>query len=88
MGDAAAFPSYRAGVEILAVLAGMTPAEEMWRRESYEFVRDRPAIDLLTGGPEMRRVLDGDGDLHAWLASWRADEESFRREREPFLLYR
>ena len=88
VGDASAFPSYRCGVELLEVLAALTPAEELWRRESYEFVQDRPAIDLLTGGEELRRALSGGGDLHGWVASWRDDEERFRQEREPFLLYR
>ena len=31
-----------------------------WREAPYEFVADRPAIDLLTGGDDFRRALDGD----------------------------
>ena len=88
VGDVAVFPAYRCGVEVLAVLAALTPAEELWRRESYEFVQDRPAIDLLTGGEELRRALAGAGDPRGWTESWRADEERFRQDREPFLLYR
>jgi uncharacterized protein YbbC (DUF1343 family) len=87
VGDPAAFPAYRAGVELLAVLAEMTPADALWRRESYEFVSDRPAIDLLAGGDALRRGLETGGDLAAWLDSWAAEERAFRHERQPFLLY-
>ena len=88
VGDVGAFPSYRCGVELLQVLAELTPRDQMWRRESYEFVRDRPAIDLLTGGEELRRALEDERDPRGWVESWRADEERFRRHRAPFLLYR
>ncbi len=57
-----------------------------WRTERYEFVDDRPALDLLTGDPAVRLALDagasvdeimaiGDDRLRAWsrdmTARWR-----------------
>jgi uncharacterized protein YbbC (DUF1343 family) len=87
VADAGAFPSYRAGVELLAVLAALTPREAFWRRESYEFVSDRLAIDLLAGGDELRRCLEEGGDCRRWIDSWGEQERAFRRERQPFLLY-
>ncbi len=66
----------------------MAPRQLAWRRAAYEFVSDRPAIDLLTGGPECRTALAaGGGALDAWMGTWPADEESFRRERRGILLY-
>jgi hypothetical protein len=54
-------------------------------------VADRPAIDLLTGGSDCRAALaageGGEAALDAWMDSWAADEESFRRERRDVLLY-
>jgi uncharacterized protein YbbC (DUF1343 family) len=87
--DADAFAPYRTGVELLAALAESSPREFAWRRAPYEFVTDRPAIDLLTGGESCRLAIDaGDREaLDAWIASWPADEESFRRERRAVLLY-
>ena len=32
-----------------------------WRTEPYEFVADRPAIDLLTGDPAVRLHIDAHG---------------------------
>ncbi len=85
--DAESFPAYRCGVELLAAINDLFPEIFGWRREPYEFVSDRPAIDLLAGGPELRTVLesgDGPGD---WIESWGADEQAFRGEREDILLY-
>lgn len=90
---------YRTGVELLRAVAQVAPRQLVWRHAPYEFVSDRPAIDLLTGGPECRTALgaggarSGDdapldaGALDAWMASWPADEESFRQERRGILLY-
>jgi uncharacterized protein YbbC (DUF1343 family) len=85
--DAALFPSYRAGVELLRAIHEIEPAALRWRQAPYEFVADRHAIDLLTGGCEFRTRLEGGGDVDAWIASWPGDEEAFRAECEPILLY-
>lgn len=87
--DPCRFRSYRTGVELLRAVAQVAPRQLVWRRAAYEFVADRPAIDLLTGGPECRRALAaGDGAaLDAWMAGWAADEASFREERRGILLY-
>jgi uncharacterized protein YbbC (DUF1343 family) len=78
---------YRLGVELLAALRAVAPAAFAWRRAPYEFVADRPAIDLLSGGDELRRALESGAGLADWIASWAADEEAFRRERREILLY-
>ncbi len=82
---------YRAGVELLAVLHRVAGEAFCWREEPYEFEIDRPAIDLLTGGEQCRMALEATSDataaLDGWVASWAADEESFRQQREPYLLY-
>ncbi len=58
-----------------------------WRRERYEFVSDRPAIDLLTGGPEYRRGVDSGADLADLLQAERAGAEAFFHSRQADLLY-
>ncbi len=87
--DAAALPAYRCGVEILAAFKRQLGERFNWRQQAYEFVSDRPAIDLLTGGATARRAIDS-GDtaaLDAWMAGWRDDERSFDDERQSILLY-
>lgn len=87
--DPAAFQPYRTGVELLAAVRRLAPEAFAWRVDPYEFVTDRPAIDLLTGGPQCREAIEADdkADLADWIAGWAADERSFREERAGILLY-
>jgi uncharacterized protein YbbC (DUF1343 family) len=83
----AAFQSYHAGIELLAAIHRLWPEEFAWREAPYEFVSDRPAIDLLTGGPECRQAIESGKGLEDWIATWKADEAAFREERREILLY-
>ncbi len=85
--DARRFRPYRTGVQLLAALRAAAGERFVWRREPYEFVADRPAVDLLSGDRVLREALDGGGDLDRWLASWADDERAFREERRGVLLY-
>jgi uncharacterized protein YbbC (DUF1343 family) len=87
--DAAAFRPYRTGVELLFTVRQVAPDLFAWREAPYEFVADRPAIDLLAGGPECREAIEA-GDERAladWIASWAAGEAAFREESADILLY-
>lgn len=85
--DADAFQSYRTGIELLDAVIRLAPEVFTWRDAPYEFVADRPAIDLLTGGSEARHVLESGEGLQDWIATWAADEARFREERRDILLY-
>ena len=85
--DRASFQSYRTGVELLAAVHRLWPNRFAWREAPYEFVSDRPAIDLLTGGPECRQAIESGEGLEAWIAGWIQDERAFRDERREILLY-
>ncbi len=87
--EAAKVRGYRLGLEILLALKSVASGLLRWREAPYEFVADRPAIDLLTGSDAFRRAVDGDkgADLEAWLATFAADENEFREERKEILLY-
>ncbi len=85
--DPDSFRSYRAGVELLDKVHRLDPDAFEWREKPYEFVSDRPAIDLLTGGPECREAIESGDGLSDWIASWAADEREFREERREILLY-
>jgi len=87
--DAAAFRSYRTGIELLAAFRVVAPAAFRWRAAPYEFVGDRAAIDLLTRTAACREVLDAGDEaaLSAWMDTWEADEAAFLTERAGILLY-
>ena len=58
-----------------------------WRRETYEFVADRLAIDLLFGSDRERQALEMGRPVNEIAKAWEAEEEAFRERRRPFLLY-
>lgn len=81
------FPAYRCGVELLRAVHDCFGDVFCWRDAPYEFVGDRPAIDLLTGGSELRRALETSRGLEEWIDSWREEDARFEEERRPVLLY-
>ncbi|HVR95651.1 MAG TPA: DUF1343 domain-containing protein [Thermoanaerobaculia bacterium] len=87
--DSRALRPYRTGVELLWAVRQVAPQAFAWREAPYEFVIDRPAIDLLTGGPDCRDAIDGGRRdlLDDWIASWSDDELRFGEEYEDVLLY-
>ncbi|MGH6992616.1 MAG: exo-beta-N-acetylmuramidase NamZ family protein, partial [Caulobacteraceae bacterium] len=70
-------------------LRELTPDYPLWRNFEYEYEFGKRAIDVICGGPLLREWVDdpaaapGDLDVIA-----RFDEEAWRDEREPFLIYR
>lgn len=85
--DPKAFRSYRTGAELLDAIHRLWPDDFAWREAPYEFVSDRPAIDLLTGGPEYRQAVESGEGLADWMAAWKNDEREFREECREILLY-
>ncbi len=72
---------------MLAAVLPLVSAEERWRTEVYEFVSDRPAIDLLTGGPEFRTAVDEGASLDDVLAEEARGAAKFDSERRAAWLY-
>jgi uncharacterized protein YbbC (DUF1343 family) len=85
--DRDVFRSYEAYLRILQELLTRYPDAPRYRTEEYEYVTDRPAIDLLTGGPEFREAVDAGRSIEPWLAQETAGAAAFEAERAPFLLY-
>jgi uncharacterized protein YbbC (DUF1343 family) len=85
--DRAAFQPVRAGLAVLAALRDLSGDRFDWRREPYEFVTDRVAIDLLFGSPRERLALEAGAAPRAVAAAWEQEEATFRRRRQAHLLY-
>lgn len=86
--DERAFRSYPTYLRILFALKQRMP-DFGWRADAYEFVRDRPAFDLLTGGPEARAAIES-GDRAAFeglLAEDQRRASAFDETRRSWLLY-
>jgi uncharacterized protein YbbC (DUF1343 family) len=91
--DERAFRPYEAYLRLVAAaLVQLDGDEPGWRTAEYEYVTDRPAIDLLTGGPEFRGLVDAARvgaalDLDAYMAAQEEGAARFLASRRPFLLY-
>lgn len=76
----------------LAAIRALDPGRFAWRTETYEFVSDPIAVDLLFGSGRERTLIES-APPDTWAADlfetdWRRDESDFLARRAPFLLYR
>ena len=65
----------------------VAPNDFGWRKEAYEFISDRLAIDLLYGSDQPRKMLESDASVDDIVASFAGYEAKFRELRRPYLLY-
>jgi len=65
----------------------LDPGSFDWRRERYEFVDDRLAIDLLLGRAELRPMLEAGASLPDMESVWAPGLSRFLADRERALLY-
>jgi uncharacterized protein YbbC (DUF1343 family) len=79
--------SYALYLRLIAEAQRLSSGGFAWRTTPYEFVSDRLAIDLLTGGPEFRALVDAGQSIDAWLADDARAAQSFEQQRQPWLLY-
>jgi uncharacterized protein YbbC (DUF1343 family) len=84
--DAGAVRSYELYLRAIAWIARRA-SEFAFRTEPYEYVSDRPAIDLLTGGPEFRAVHASESALEDYLREADRPLADFATRRQPWLLY-
>jgi len=87
MTDPERFNPYESYLRVIAGARDLFGDAMAWNRDAYEFVTDRPAIDLLTGGPEFRTLTDAGGAVDDWLREDALAAEQFSRNRREFLLY-
>ena len=85
--DRSAFQPVRSSLALLAAMRDVAGAHFDWRRETYEFVSDRLAIDLLFGNDRERLALEAGRHPGDIARAWEEEEAAFRIQRADFLLY-
>ncbi len=85
--DPLAVRSYALYLRLIAHCAAAAAESFRLRTDTYEYVSDRPAIDLLTGGPEFRAHLAHGADLEQLIEAEARGALAFSERREPWLLY-
>ena len=85
--DPRSFKPVLTGVAVLTASRSLGGALFQWRYAAYEFVTDRPAIDLLAGSPRLRKGIEAQVHPRELESEWLREDRLFREEREEFLLY-
>lgn len=85
--DRRAFRPLRTGVALLRAAWALRGSRAGWRTETYEFVSDRPAIDLLAGGSWLRRGVEEGVALDDLCRDWLENEATFIERSADSLLY-
>jgi uncharacterized protein YbbC (DUF1343 family) len=85
--DRSAFRPVRTGLAVLATMRHMSGSRFAWRQETYEFVKDIPAIDLLFGSDRERLGLEAGRTAAELATAWEPEEAAFRERRRPALRY-
>ena len=83
----AVFEPYRTGLWCVKVARDMDPSKFAWRTETYEFVSDRLAIDLLAGSSRYREIVESGGNIDEWVRTWEEELREFAVRRQESLLY-
>jgi uncharacterized protein YbbC (DUF1343 family) len=82
------FRPVQTGVALIEMFREFDPARFAWRSPPYEYEHHKPPIDILAGSDALRRQVEVGVPLPTIVESWREDEETFARLREPYLFYR
>jgi uncharacterized protein YbbC (DUF1343 family) len=77
----------RLGVACVVHAREQDQARFRWRTERYEFVDDKPAIDLLTGSARFRAEVEKGSTVAQLCAAWDSERADFLKRRESVLLY-
>ncbi len=85
--DRRSFRPVRTAVELIAEFRAQNPARYAWREPPYEYEHQKQPIDILFGSDRLRTAVDSGGGVAAFVDSWQAEEDSFRRVRGKYLLY-
>ncbi len=82
------FKPWLTGLVLIETIARLFPDAFAWRTEPYEYVSDRPAIDLLYGNARFREWVDGGQPVSAETAlEETGDTVAFETLRASSLLY-
>jgi uncharacterized protein YbbC (DUF1343 family) len=85
--DRNAFRPVMTGVALIDMFRRVEPGKFGWRQPPYEYEHDKMPIDILAGSDLLRRQIESGVPLKEIAASWKDDEDAFRRLRQPCLIY-
>lgn len=81
------FNAFETGITTLWCIARTYPEQFEWKQPPYEYEHDRMPIDLITGTPRLRTMVEEGSSLEGFLQAARKDVAAFGALRSKYLLY-
>ena len=81
------FRPVEAAVAVLAEIRLQNPSAFQWRQPPYEYEHEKLPFDILAGSSDLRQQIEAELPVRTIYYSWLQENERFRTERKPFLLY-
>jgi uncharacterized protein YbbC (DUF1343 family) len=85
--DRERFEPVKAGIAVVKIAYDMYTDQFRWKVPPYEYVFDKNPFDVIAGTSALREAIESGRSLEEITGSWRAGEETFRRQRQKYLLY-
>jgi uncharacterized protein YbbC (DUF1343 family) len=85
--DRNSFRPFATGMAVIHTVRRLAPADFAWNSEAYEFIEDIPAIDLLFGSAEFRKMVDSGAGFSEIAERFSGREAGFAARRREFFLY-
>ncbi len=85
--DRNVFEPYLSGIAVISAARMLYRDSFRWREPPYEYEYEKLPIEILSGGPEIPRMIEQGLPMHEVRHSWQADLARFREQRKPYLLY-
>ena len=85
--DLGVFRPYRTFAVLLGCVRSLWPDQFEWLRPPYEYEYEKMPIDILSGSPALREAVDPGLDAEGLGRITSLDEDGWRREVRPYLLY-
>lgn len=81
------FKPFITGIAIIREIHRLYPGSFQWRQPPYEYETIKLPIDILTGDPQIRQLLEANAPLNEIEAFWQQDLDEFLKLREQYLMY-
>ena len=81
------FRPVESAVAVLVEIRAQNPKAFQWREPPYEYEHEKLPFDILAGSSDLRQQIEAELPARTIYYSWLPENERFRTERKPFLLY-
>ena len=77
----------RTAAILIKSISDIFPDHFEWLAPPYEYEETHMPIDILSGSPLLRNVIDSNQDIEKLFQSWKNEEKDFLAARKDHLLY-